>query len=136
MADIYIVTGDKPLWVKKQGSATAEDINVISPGDTITVSEISFGWYHCIGGWVYGFDQDGNSVLSLVSSGAPDNKSTNSLSDPKNQNTNDSATSSSDGNRQNADKKTPPKPDKPVNTTLPPPPPTKPADDGGKKANP
>ena len=85
MADIYIVTGNKPLWVKKEGSATAEDINVISPGDTITVSEISFGWYHCIGGWVYGFDQAGNSVLSLVSSGAPDNKSTNSLSDPKNQ---------------------------------------------------
>ena len=50
MADIYIVTGNKPLWVKKQGSATAEDINVISPGDTITVSEISFGWYGIVTG--------------------------------------------------------------------------------------
>lgn len=72
----------------------------------------------------------------LFIEGTQPTKISNPISDPKNQNTNDSATSSSDANRQNADKKTPPKPDKPVNTTLPPPPPTKPADDGGKKANP
>lgn len=84
MADIYMITSNKPLWVKKSGSADAEDVNVVSKGDMVTVSEISFGWYHCIGGWIYGLDEAGNTLLELASSGSRD-KTTTQVTNPKEQ---------------------------------------------------